>query len=137
MNLARNFNHPRKYTACLSQDCRIILGIKKFDHVSASRKSLCWLNVRQKLLLNTVTMVQKSRRNQTPPYLCNLFHCPRRDFAAQRRNPEEAPKARKRYLFCGYKRSHQKCEKGTFLAVTSDLLKNAKKVPFLRLETFL
>ena len=54
--------------------CRIILGTKKFDHVSAVRKSLGWLSVRQKLLLNTVTMVQKCRTNQAPPYLCNLFH---------------------------------------------------------------
>ena len=54
--------------------CRIILGPKKFDHVSAVRKSLGWLSVRQKLLLNTVTMVQKCRTNQAPPYLCNLFH---------------------------------------------------------------
>ena len=38
--------------------CRIILVIKKFDHVSAARKSLGWLSVRQKLLLNTITMVQ-------------------------------------------------------------------------------
>ena len=25
-------------------------------------------------VINTVTMVQKCRRNQAPPYLCNLFH---------------------------------------------------------------
>ena len=54
--------------------CRIILGIKKFDHVSAALKSLGWLSIRQKLLLNIVTMVQKCRTNQAPPYLCNLFH---------------------------------------------------------------
>ena len=54
--------------------CRIILGIKKFDHVSAARKSLGWLSIREKLLLNIVTMVQKCRTNQAPPYLCNLFH---------------------------------------------------------------
>ena len=53
---------------------RIILGIKKFDHVSAARKSLGWLSIRQKLQLNTVTMVQKCRTHQAPPYLCNLFH---------------------------------------------------------------
>ena len=33
-------------------------------------ESLGWL----KLQLNTVTMVQKCRINQVPPYLCNLFH---------------------------------------------------------------
>ena len=53
--------------------CRIILGLKKFDHVSTARKSLGWLCVRQKLRLNTVTMVHKCRRKQAPPYLCNLF----------------------------------------------------------------
>ena len=37
--------------------CRIILGIKKFVHVSAARQSLGWRGVRQKLLLITVTMV--------------------------------------------------------------------------------
>ena len=45
--------------------CRIIVGIKKFDHVSAARKSLGWLSVRQKLLLNAVTMVQKCRTNRS------------------------------------------------------------------------
>ena len=54
--------------------CRIILGLKKFDHVSIARKSLGWLSVRQKLRLNTVTMVYKCSINQAPPYLCNLFH---------------------------------------------------------------
>ena len=44
------------------------------NHVSAAHKSLGWLSVCQKLLLNTVTMVQKCRANQAPPYLCNLFH---------------------------------------------------------------
>ena len=34
--------------------CRIILDLKKFDHVFAARKSLGWLCVRQKLRLNTV-----------------------------------------------------------------------------------
>ena len=30
--------------------CRIILGIKKFDHVPTARKSLDWLSIHQKLL---------------------------------------------------------------------------------------
>ena len=54
--------------------CRIILGIKKFAHVSAARQSLGWRGVRQKLLLITVTMVYKCRTKQVPPYLCTLFH---------------------------------------------------------------
>ena len=54
--------------------CRILLGLQKFDHVSAARKSIGWLCVRQKLRLNSVIMVHKCRIYQTPPYLCNLFH---------------------------------------------------------------
>ena len=54
--------------------CKIILGIKKFAHISAARQSLGWRGVRQKLLLITVTMVYKCRTKQVPPYLCTLFH---------------------------------------------------------------
>ena len=36
--------------------------------------ALGWLCVRQKLRLNTVTMVHKCGINQAPPHLCNLFH---------------------------------------------------------------
>lgn len=54
--------------------CRIILGIKKFDHVSAARKSIGWLSVSQKLLSNTVTIVHKCRTKQAPPHICDLFH---------------------------------------------------------------
>ena len=50
------------------------LGIKKFAYVSAARQSLGWRGVRQKLLLNTITMVYKCRTKQVPPYLCDLFH---------------------------------------------------------------
>ena len=40
-------------------------------------------------------------------------------------------KGPKRYLFCSWKRCSQKREKGTFLAVGSDVLKSAKKVPLI------
>ena len=53
--------------------CRIILGLKKYDHVSDARESLGWLSVQNKLLLNTVTMVHKCRNNLAPPYLSALF----------------------------------------------------------------
>ena len=35
---------------------------------------LGWLSVRQKIQLNTVTMVHKCRTKHAPPYLCDLFH---------------------------------------------------------------
>ena len=53
--------------------CRIILDLKKYDHVSVALESLGWLSVHNKLLLNTVTMVHKCRNNLAPPYLSALF----------------------------------------------------------------
>ena len=38
-------------------------------------------------------------------------------------------KARKRYLFCGLETFLSKEKKGTYFAVTSDVLKSAKKEP--------
>ena len=53
--------------------CRIILGVKKFDHVSAARKFLGWLSP-SKTSTKYVTMVHKCRTKQAQPYLCDLFH---------------------------------------------------------------
>ena len=39
-------------------------------------------------------------------------------------------KRTKRYLFCSWKRCSQKCEKSSFFAVGSDVVKSAEKVPF-------
>ena len=43
--------------------CRVILGLKKFDHISQRLKSLGWLNVCDKLFLNNVVMVHKRINN--------------------------------------------------------------------------
>lgn len=51
--------------------CRIILGLRKYDHITEGLKSLKWLSVRDKLLLNICTMVFKCLNNQAPTYLCN------------------------------------------------------------------
>ena len=40
-------------------------------------------------------------------------------------------KGAKRYLFSSWKRCSQKSQNGTFFAVGSDVVKSAKKVPFL------
>ena len=53
--------------------CRIILGLRKYDHITEGLKSLKWLSVKDKLLLNICTMVFKCLNNQAPSYLCNKF----------------------------------------------------------------
>ena len=37
--------------------CRIVAGLRKFDHISGALKSLKWLSVKDKLLFNDLVMV--------------------------------------------------------------------------------
>ena len=63
--------------------CRIILGLRKYDHITEGLKLLKWLSVKDKLLLNICTMVFKCLNNQAPSYLCNKFV---RRFSVHNRN---------------------------------------------------
>ena len=49
--------------------CRIVAGLRKFDHISGALKSLKWLSVKDKLLFNDLVMVRKCLNNLTPSYL--------------------------------------------------------------------
>ena len=53
--------------------CRIVLELRKFDHISERRKSIGWLNVYDKLFVNDVVMVHKCINNLAAPYLSTLF----------------------------------------------------------------
>ena len=53
--------------------CRIVTGLKKYDHITEALKSLKWLNVKKKLLFNDLVMVYKCINNLTPNYLCERF----------------------------------------------------------------
>ena len=37
--------------------CRIVLGLKKYDHITEGLKSLHWLNVNDRLLVNDLRIV--------------------------------------------------------------------------------
>ena len=80
LKLSTASNMTTYYQNCTYWVCRpsLLPGLRLTYHY-ASRWSgwavtYPWLSVPQKLLLNTVTMVQKCSTNQAPPYLCNLFH---------------------------------------------------------------
>ena len=45
---------------------RIILGFKKFEHISQGIKSLNWLAVKERLYFNDAVMVFKSVNNLVP-----------------------------------------------------------------------
>ena len=49
--------------------CRIVLGLKKYDHITEGLKSLNWLNVNDRLLVNSLLMVHKCINNLIPSYL--------------------------------------------------------------------
>ncbi|CAH3196953.1 unnamed protein product, partial [Porites evermanni] len=44
---------------------RIILGLRKYDHISDGLRSLKWLPIREKLILNDATMMHKFHNRQT------------------------------------------------------------------------
>ena len=53
--------------------CRIILGLKKHNHITGGLKSLNWLNVNDRLLVNNLLMVHKCIHDQIPSYLTGKF----------------------------------------------------------------
>jgi hypothetical protein len=52
---------------------RIILGIKKFDHITPGLKELGWLSVKNMSEYRDAQMINKIINGSQPPYLCNLF----------------------------------------------------------------
>ena len=52
---------------------RIILGLRKYDHISAGLRSLRWLNVKQRLMFNDAVMIHKCLKGLSPSYLSNKF----------------------------------------------------------------
>ena len=52
---------------------RIILGFRKFDHISQGIKSLKWLPVKERLYLNDAIMMYKCINKLPPDYLADKF----------------------------------------------------------------
>ena len=48
---------------------RIILGLRKYDHISAGLRSLRWLNVKQRIMVNDAVMMHKFLKGLSPSYL--------------------------------------------------------------------
>ena len=47
---------------------RIILGLRKYDHISAGLRSVRWLNVKQRLKVNDAVMMHKCLKGPSPNY---------------------------------------------------------------------
>ena len=52
---------------------RIVLDLKKFDHISLGIKSLNWLTVKERLFFNNAVMVFKCVNDLVPEYLAKMF----------------------------------------------------------------
>ena len=54
-------------------DARVVLGLKKFDHISQGRRSFKWLDVTEKVLFNDLVSVFKCVNDLAPDYLGKYF----------------------------------------------------------------
>ena len=52
---------------------RIVLGLRKYDHISEGLKSFKWLSVSDKLFFYDSIMVHKCMNGRAPGYLINKF----------------------------------------------------------------
>ena len=52
---------------------RIVLGLRKYEHISEGIRSLNWLTVKDRILLNDTVMVIKCLHDLVPKYLANIF----------------------------------------------------------------
>ena len=52
---------------------RIILGLRKYDHISDGLRSLNWLPIKERLILNDATMMHKCINKLVPHYLVDKF----------------------------------------------------------------
>ena len=51
----------------------IVLGLRKYDHISEGLKSLGWLDIAQKLKFNVSVTMYKCLNNNAPEYLSQKF----------------------------------------------------------------
>ena len=52
---------------------RVVLGLRKFDHISPGRRSLRWLDVTEKVLFNDLVLAFKCVNGLAPDYLGKYF----------------------------------------------------------------
>ena len=52
---------------------RIILGLRKYDHISAGLRSIRWLNLKQRLMVNDAVMMHNCLKCLSPSYLSDKF----------------------------------------------------------------
>ena len=49
------------------------MGLGKYEHISAGLRSLRWLNITQRLMVNDAVMIHKCLKGLSPSYLSDKF----------------------------------------------------------------
>ena len=65
--------NPQKLQLVQNFAARIVLGLSKFDHISQGRRSLRWLDVTEKVLLNDLVLAFKCVNGLALDYLVKCF----------------------------------------------------------------
>ena len=63
------FTQPTQSAVGTKFVARVVLGLKRFDHISQERRSLKWLDVTEKVLFNDLVLVFKCVNGLAPDYL--------------------------------------------------------------------
>ena len=87
---------------------RLLCGMGKYDHISATLKSLHWLPVKQRIEFKISVLVYKCVNGVAPQYLCKLLHFYAKDhelWSADDKTLLETPQVRTKFgerAFCCY-----------------------------------
>lgn len=72
-----NKNHIERMQKLHNKIMRAILWVNKYTPINKLLDSLCWISVKQRILLNTLTLIFKSTKGLTPTYLCEKLGKPK------------------------------------------------------------
>ena len=64
---------PDRLQRIQNMGARVIVGLTKFDHVSASMFDLHWLKIEYRILYKVCTIVFKARNGLAPSYIVDLL----------------------------------------------------------------
>ena len=53
--------------------CRVVCNLRKYDHVTASMKTLHWLRVRECISYKIASLVHRCKKGSVPQYLVDLL----------------------------------------------------------------
>ena len=89
----------KQLQSVLNASARLVTGLRRFDHITPSLKSLHWLPVRQRIAYKLATMVYGCLHERLPKYLkdaCILMalHCGRAHLRSAQKGDLQIPRTK-------------------------------------------